>query len=150
MKRILSILFLFLASTKYVLAAEPINTTFFGGLAIDGYDAVAYWTENKAVKGKKQFSYEWWGAVWRFSSEENLKAFSKDPHKFAPEYGGYCAYAMSDNRLVGIDPEAFDIYNGKLYLNYSKSVQKHWKAEKDKFIEEADGFYPNKVNLPEK
>lgn len=85
------------------------------------------------------------GAIWRFSSEDNMKAFIKDPHKYAPEYGGHCAYAMSDNRLVGIDTEAFDVYNGKLYLNYSKSVQKYWKEEKDKFIEQADGFYPNRL-----
>lgn len=67
--------------------------------------------------------------------------FKADPIKYLPEYGGHCAYAMSDDRLVGVDPEVFEIYNGKLYLNYSKSVQGHWVKEKDKFIGEADGFY---------
>ena len=121
-------------------ADGPINTSFFGGLAIDGYDTVAYWTDNKAVEGKKEFTYEWRGAKWRFATEKNLEMFKADPDKYMPEYGGHCAYAMSDDRLVGVDPKVFEIYNNKLYLNYSQSVQGHWVKEKDKFIGEADGF----------
>jgi hypothetical protein len=68
--------------------------------------------------------------------------------KWAPQYGGYCAYAMSDNRLVGIDEDAFTIYQDKLYLNYSMSVSREWNKNKDQFIAEAYGFYPNKVDLP--
>jgi YHS domain-containing protein len=132
-----------------LFAADPIETGTFNNYAIYGYDTVAYWTQNKAVKGNKKINFVWRGAEWHFSSAENRDLFAADPEKYAPQYGGYCAYAMSDNRLVGIDEEAFTIHNDKLYLNYSKSVRGHWLKEVDKFIAEADGYYPKKVDLPE-
>ena len=141
MKYIVRLLFLSVLWSGASFAEGPLNTTFFGGLAIDGYDTVSYWTENKAIEGKKEFTYEWGGAKWRFSTQENLDLFKATPVKYLPEYGGHCAYAMSDDRLVGVDPEVFEILDGKLYLNYSESVQGHWAAEKDKFIKEANGFY---------
>lgn len=116
-------------------------------IAIKGYDTVAYFVEDKAVKGKKSLSYEWHNAKWLFSSEENKNLFKANPEKYAPQYGGWCAYAMSDGRTVKIDPKAFEIYNDKLYLNYSKSVQKHWVKDKDLFIMQADAYYPNVVDL---
>ncbi len=136
MKKLILIFSLFF-STSLWAAEDPIYSSFFGG-AIDGYDAVAYFTEAKAVKGSKKITYEYQGAKWRFASEENKKLFIENPEKYIPEYGGYCAYAMSDNRFVSIDGEAWHIESGKLYLNYSKSVQGHWLKEKDKFIQEAD------------
>lgn len=141
MKYIVRLLFLSILWSGASFADGPINTSFFGGLAIDGYDTVAYWTEKKAVEGKKKFTYEYKGAKWRFSTQENLDLFKSNPVKYLPEYGGHCAYAMSDDRLVGVDPEVFEIFDGKLYLNYSKSVQGHWVKEKEKFIGEANGFY---------
>jgi len=99
-----------------VAIAKPINTGWFSSTAIKGYDSVSYFKQKKAVKG-------------------SVKA---TPTKYAPQYGGYCAYAMKDGKKVSIDPESFDIKNGKLYLNYSKSVQKKWKAEAPSFIEKAD------------
>lgn len=148
MKRITTIfalLFALFASSAH--ANPPIETGTFNNLAIYGYDTVAYFTEDKAVKGKKGVSHEWRGAEWRFSSEENKAMFVANPEKYAPQYGGYCAYAMSDGRLVGIDEDAFTIVDGKLYLNYSKSVMKEWRSNQEQFIKEADELYPTKVDL---
>lgn len=121
-----------------VAIAKPINTGWFSSKAIKGYDSVAYFKQEKAVKGSESFSHEWNGATWNFSSKENLEAFKAAPEKYAPQYGGYCAYAMKDGKKVSIDPNSFDIKDGKLYLNYNKSVQKKWKAEAPSFIEKAD------------
>lgn len=129
------------------LADDPIETGTFNNYAIYGYDTVAYFTLNKAVKGNKKITYEWRGAEWHFSSEENRDMFKADPEKYAPQYGGYCAYAMSDGRLVGIDEDAFTIHEGKLYLNYSNSVMKEWRSNMAQYIKEADALYPTKVDL---
>ena len=129
------------------LANDPIETGTFNNYAIYGYDTVAYFTQNKAVKGNKKIKYEWRGAEWHFSTEEHKTMFVNDPEKYAPQYGGYCAYAMSDNRLVGIDEDAFTIHDGKLYLNYSNSVMEEWRSNMEQFISEADAFYPKKVDL---
>lgn len=139
----LSLLFSFTAAAK----DDPIETGTFNNYAIYGYDTVAYFTQNKAVKGSSKINFEWRGAQWHFSSEENLAMFKSDPEKYAPQYGGYCAYAMSDGRLVGIDEDAFTITDGKLYLNYSKSVMKEWRSNAEQFIQEADGHYPTLVEL---
>ena len=128
-------------------AADPIETGTFNNKAIYGYDTVAYFTENKAVKGDKKITHKWRGADWHFSSEENKALFVAAPEKYAPQYGGYCAYAMSDGRLVGIDEDAFTLHEGKLYLNYSKSVMKEWRSNMEQFIKEADALYPTKVDL---
>ncbi len=136
MKKLLLIVTLLFSSTL-VAKEDPIYSSFFGG-AIDGYDAVAYFTKGKAVEGSKKITLEYKGATWRFASEGNRDLFKASPEKYEPQYGGYCAYAMSDNRFVSIDGEAWYIEDGKLYLNYSKSVQKHWLEQKDTFIQEAD------------
>jgi YHS domain-containing protein len=89
------------------------------GLAIQGYDPVAYFTQNKAVEGNKQFSASYEGATYRFASAANKDLFLKDPKKYEPQYGGWCAYAMgATGEKVEIDPETFKILNGKLYLFY--------------------------------
>lgn len=129
------------------LAADPIETGTFNNKAIYGYDTVAYFTQNKAVKGNKKISTQWRGADWFFSSAEHKAMFVADPEKYAPQYGGYCAYAMSDGRLVGIDEDAFTILDGKLYLNYSMSVMNEWRTNTDLFIKEANAEYPKLVDL---
>jgi len=118
--------------------AKPVNTGWFGSSAIKGYDTVAYFTAGKAVKGDKSFTYRWNGANWSFSSQKNLDLFKATPEKYTPQYGGYCAYAMADGKQVSIDPKSFDVKNGKLYLNYSTSVQKKWKANIADYIKNAD------------
>ncbi|TQV72597.1 YHS domain-containing protein [Exilibacterium tricleocarpae] len=124
-------------------AADPIYTSWFNNLAIKGYDAVAYFTENAPVKGKKQWQLEWRGAQWRFSSAENLDAFRANPEKYAPQYGGYCAWAVAHDKLAGIDPQQFSVVDGKLYLNYNAQVQNKWLAERDKLIIDADRRWPS-------
>jgi YHS domain-containing protein len=113
-----------------------------GKLIIKGYDPVAYFTTGKPVKGLKDFEYQWMGVTFRFSSKENLELFKKTPEKYAPQYGGYCAYAVSQGYTAPVDPEAWDIVSGKLYLNYSKSVQKKWREKRDEYTAAADKNWP--------
>jgi len=134
----LSLLF----SALSVHAIDPVYTSYFSNNAIKGYDTVAYFTEGKAVEGDEQFSTEYMQATWLFSSQQNLDLFKADPEKYAPQYGGYCAYAVSQNTTASIKPELFTIHEGKLYLNYSKGVNKKWFANKENFIVDADKNWP--------
>lgn len=128
------------------LAIDEINTTLFGNLAIEGYDPVAYFTESRPVKGSSDFQYEWKEAKWRFSSAENLALFKANPEQYAPQYGGYCAYAVAKNTTASIDPTQFTIVDDKLYLNYNKSVNTKWLANRDNFIVKADENWPTLLN----
>lgn len=107
------------------------------GLALDGYDAVAYFTENLPREGKPEFVADYNGAKWQFASKENREAFQQNPAKYAPQYGGYCAWAVGHNYTAKSDPNAWKIVDGKLYLNYNKDVQAKWQENIPKFI--ADG-----------
>jgi YHS domain-containing protein len=113
------------------------------GVAIKGYDSVAYFTDKMPVKGDARFEYEWSGAKWRFASSKTLEMFRGDPEKYAPRYGGYCAYGTANNYLVKIDPEAWTVYEGRLYLNYSLKVREQWKEDIPGYIEKADANWPN-------
>ena len=130
----------FLATAAF--AVDPVNKTLFGKLAINGYDAVAYFTDSKPVEGKKNFTYTWMGATWRFASAAHRDEFAKNPAKYAPQFGGYCAYGVSQGHAVNTDPEAWKIVDGKLYLNYDKSVQKKWLADIPGFIKLATENWP--------
>lgn len=110
--------------------------------AIHGYDPVSYFKKSKPVKGNKQFSYKWKGANWLFENEENLKAFSAEPEKYAPQYGGYCAYGMSKGYKATTSPDAWSVVDGKLYLNYDTDVQKTWNKDQKNFIQKADKNWP--------
>ncbi|MBT3359916.1 MAG: YHS domain-containing protein [Rhodospirillales bacterium] len=99
------------------------------GSAIKGYDSVAYFKAGKPIKGSGDHSLEWKGATWKFASAENREAFAAMPEKYAPQFGGYCAWAVSQGYTAKIDPDAWHIENGKLYLNYSKSVQTTWAGD---------------------
>ena len=125
-----------------VTSAEKLNTSLFGNLAVKGYDVVSYFIDNKAVKGDKKLQIEWQGANWRFASQANLDAFKANPEQYAPQYGGYCAYAVSQGYTAGIDPEAFAVVGGKLYLNYSHSIADKWQADRDNYILLADKNWP--------
>lgn len=131
------------------LAAEPpINTlknSFFGGrtgTAINGYDTVAYFTDGKPVPGSDSFSYEWKGAKWKFASQAHLDLFKADPEKYAPQYGGYCAYGVAQGGLVKVEPDQFTVLGGKLYLNYDADVQAKWRKDPTGFIKSADAKFP--------
>jgi len=112
------------------------------GVAIKGADPVAYFVARNAIKGKKELTYEWKGATWRFVNAKNLEAFKADPNKYAPQYGGYCAWAVAENYTAGIDPDAWTIFNGKLYLNYSGGIGKKWSKDKQGNIKRANKNWP--------
>ena len=112
------------------------------GSAIRGYDPVAYFTLGEPTKGSDQFSTSWNGATFKFSSADHLALFEAEPAKYAPQYGGYCAYAVSKGSTASTDPDAWTIVDGKLYLNYSKSVQKRWRKDIPGHIKAADNNWP--------
>jgi YHS domain-containing protein len=111
-------------------------------MAIQGYDPVVYFEESRPVKGSAQFSTMWMGATWLFSTSARRDLFQANPQQYAPQFGGYCAWAVSNNYTAKIDPEAWKIVEGKLYLNYSKDVQKMWEKELLKRIEVANRNWP--------
>lgn len=123
-------------------AGDPIYTGTFSSLAVSGYDPVAYFREGRPVEGSGDFEYDWKGATWRFSSAENLAAFKADPESYAPQYGGYCAWAVSQGYTASADPNAWRIVDGKLYLNYSKPVQGTWAQDIPGNITKADANWP--------
>jgi len=122
-------------------AGANVNTS-WGGVAIHGYDPVAYFTEGKPVEGSKAYTHDWMGGEWRFSSQENKDLFTSNPEKYAPQYGGFCAYAVSQGSTADIDPEAWTVYNGKLYLNLSPSIQQIWSEDIPGYIAAADKNWP--------
>jgi hypothetical protein len=112
------------------------------GLAIQGYDPVAYFTDARPRRGLEAHFFDWQGARWRFVSAANRDAFAADPERYTPAYGGFCAFGMASGYKVGIDPEAWAIVDGKLYLNYSKSVQRNWQADIPGYIAKANTTWP--------
>ena len=116
------------------------------GTAIDGTDPVAYFTQGRPVEGSSDYTYDWNGATWRFSSAENRERFAEDPEAYTPQYGGYCAWAVSRCYTASTDPEAWKIVDGKLYLNYSKSVQAKWEQDIDGNIRAGDANWPGVLN----
>ncbi len=112
------------------------------GIAIRGYDPVGYFAEGKPVEGSTQYSTEWKGATWRFANAENLAAFESNPEKYAPKYGGYCAYAVSQGYTAKTEPEAWTIIDGKLYLNYSLGVKATFDSDQPGYIAQAEKNWP--------
>ncbi|MEL7537807.1 MAG: YHS domain-containing (seleno)protein [Pseudomonadota bacterium] len=135
-------LLLLLPATEALAAKDPVYTGVFSNTALKGYDTVAYFTEGKPVKGNKKFTHSWNGADWQFSSQENLDLFAADPEAYAPQYGGYCAYAVSQGYTASGDPTVWKIVDGKLYVNYNKSIGKKWRADPEKFIKLANENWP--------
>jgi YHS domain-containing protein len=134
------------AGADVVQAFEPPHTEIYvetsSDLAIRGADPVAYFTEGKAMAGSEAYTYEWNGATWQFSSAENMDMFAADPEAYAPQYGGYCAKAMSEGNLASVDPRAWKIVDGKLYLNYSAEVQQQWLEDVPGNIAKAETYWP--------
>jgi hypothetical protein len=120
---------------------EPFNKD-RSSIALKGYDPVAYFQQGQPAKGSPQFTYQWMGATWQFASQQSRDAFAANPQQFAPQYGGYCSWAVSRGYTADVDPEAWKVVNGKLYLNYSKGVQKKWEADIPANISKADGNWP--------
>lgn len=130
------------AAVPVMAGKAEIFTGLLSWTAAGGYDVVAYFTEGRPVEGRSEFTTEWKGATWRFASRENLEAFKVDPEAFAPQYGGYCAYGVSEGYAVKGEPEIWKIVAGKLYLNYSKAVQKSWEEDIPGHIAKADANWP--------
>lgn len=110
--------------------------------AIHGYDPVAYFKEGKPVKGDKHYVYSWKGTNWYFANQQYLEIFKADPLKFAPQYGGYCAYGMADGHKAPTEPAAWTIVDDKLYLNYNKNVQVLWQKNREEYIKTANANWP--------
>ena len=144
---ILAMTLALLAAAGPVAASDtsPVNTLGGDGVAIKGYDPVAYFTEGAPHKGDPAFAAQYRGAVWHFATAENKAKFEADPDKYAPVYGGYCAYGVAQGYLVKIEPDAWSIEGGKLYLNYDRSVQKTWSAKPGEYIEIADRKWPGLI-----
>lgn len=124
-------------------AKTLINKSFFGGVAIEGADPVAYRLQGKRVDGDKGITAEYRGAVWRFASTAHRDLFLANPGKYAPAYGGYCAWAVSQGYIASIDPDAWKVVDGVLYLNYSKGVQRTWERDIEGNIAAANKNWPN-------
>lgn len=120
---------------------SPVNKT-PDGVAIKGYDPVAYFLDGRPVKGNDEFTHEWKGALWKFSSAEHRDLFAGDPEKYAPRYGGYCAFAVSINRTADIDPDSWSIVDGKLYLNLDTKTKKLWERDIPGNIKKGDENWP--------
>ncbi len=142
--KLVTLLALSIGMSVSALAVEPVYSDFFGK-AIKGYDPVAYFTQGKPVKGDSDHTYEWSGAKWYFASKQNLEAFSADPERYAPQYGGYCAWAVSEGYTAKIDPDAWYIHDDKLYLNYSASIQSKWQRDVPGNIAKGDANWPGIV-----
>ncbi|MGI9433091.1 MAG: YHS domain-containing (seleno)protein [Myxococcota bacterium] len=137
--------FALLCSVGVAHAVAPVNETFFG-VAIHGYDPVAYFDEGAPREGSKEHTLEWRGATWRFASAEHLERFRADPESFAPQYGGYCAYAVSQGATADGDPELWAIVDGKLYLNLNPAIQKRWDEDRPGYIQKGDRLWPGLVD----
>ncbi|WP_342070994.1 YHS domain-containing (seleno)protein [Yoonia algicola] len=113
-----------------------------GGIAVDGSDVVAYFTDGAPVAGDPAITAEYMGATWLFASEANRDAFAADPARYAPQYGGYCAYAVSQGYTASTVPEAWSIVDDKLYLNFSTGVRSRWERDIPGHIAAADANWP--------
>jgi hypothetical protein len=124
-------------------AGSEVNTGYFGNVAIMGYDTVAYFKMNDAVKGSEDLAFDWLGATWQFANEDHRQTFMANPIKYAPQYGGLCSLGVAYGEVTrDIDPEAWSIIKGKLYLNYSKGGAGDFVEESDTLIARADAKWP--------
>lgn len=131
-----------LASTSAGEKVPPVNAD-KKGVALHGYDPVTYFEKDKPQMGSQQFSYSSGGATWLFVSAEDRKKFAQNKEMYMPQFGGYCAKAVSENHTADVDPLAYKIVNGKLYLNYDAKVQKLWEQDIPGRIANAEKYWPN-------
>lgn len=139
MKAILTFLLLSLAAAAHAAGENNVDSS---GLALKGYDPVAYFSEKKPVRGKPEFTATHEGTTYRFASATNRDAFAAAPAKYAPQYGGYCAYGMASGYKAPIEPDAWTVVDGKLYLNYNQSVRSRWAGDVPGYVRKADANWP--------
>ena len=137
-----------MAASFIVVVSFAQTSSFFvkDKYAVGGYDVVAYFTEGKAVKGNIYYSVQWENANWQFSTKLHADMFKANPEKYAPQYGGYCAYGCSRGYKAKTEGEAFTIINGKLYLNYNLEVRNIWNKDQQEFIKKAEKNWPKVRN----
>ncbi|MEY4509014.1 MAG: hypothetical protein RLZZ450_1136 [Pseudomonadota bacterium] len=123
------------------VAAEPAVNVNGTAYAIGGHDVVSYFMDGAAVHGSKEHAATHGGATWLFATADHKRRFEQTPLAYLPAYLGYCAYGAAQQKLVRVDPEAFTIYKGKLYLNYSLDVRRKWWLDPDGFIERGNGYF---------
>ncbi|MGX6647439.1 YHS domain-containing (seleno)protein [Maricaulaceae bacterium MS644] len=123
-------------------ADDLVYTGLFSNTGAGGYDVVAYHGEGGPMRGSRDFETRWNGADWRFASQANLDLFLANPETYAPQYGGYCAWAMAEGYTAKGDPEFWNLVDGKLYLNFNRDVQQTWEEDIPGNIERADANYP--------
>lgn len=128
--------------TRPAMAASP-EVFSEGGIAIRGADPVAYFTQGAPVQGDAAHALMWRGTTWHFASADNMETFMGDPEAYAPQYGGYCAFAMSKGSIATSVPEAWTVHDGKLFLNYSVNVRQVWSEDIPGNIELANGYWPS-------
>lgn len=136
-----------LAATPPAAEAQAVNVD-QANVALHGYDPVSYFTDNKAVPGSAEFTAVHEGATYRFVSAAHRAAFTADPARYVPVYGGYCAFGVSRGYKVKVDPEAFRVVDGRLYLNYDKGVQKEWLKDIPGYLAKADKNWPDLKDKP--
>jgi YHS domain-containing protein len=140
----LGLAFAALAPAAPALAEQaPVHTGLFSNVAVGGYDPVAYFTDGHPVRGSAQFKTTYQGFEYRFASAEHLAAFRANPTHYLPQYGGYCAWAVAQDRTAPGDPNYWRIVDGKLYLNYNAEIQHRWEANTSGFIRDANSHWPS-------
>jgi len=144
LSRLLCIALLF--ASPLALAEGEVFETEAG--AIHGYDPVAYHLEGAARQGAADITHEWQGATWHFATAANRDRFAQDPSRYAPKYGGYCAYGTAQGYKVSTRPDAFAVIDGALYLNYNGAVQRIWNKDTAGYIRGADGNWGDLEHLP--
>jgi hypothetical protein len=132
-----------LLTTGPAHAGGAVNTGYFGGVAIMGYDPVAYFTEGRPMKGSEEIAYEWLGTPWHFATKEHRELFINDPIRYAPQYGGYCVGEVAANGItINIDPEAWAIVDDKLYLGYGKGLAAEIASHPEEYLVKAEANWP--------
>ncbi len=137
--------FIFIVLSLFVsgkLISQPSEIYTKNEEAISGYDPVAYFELNEPIKGNTTYKYQWKGVNWLFQSEIHLEKFKATPEAYAPQFGGYCAYAVANGYTAKSDPRAWKIVDGKLYLNYNKGVQKKWEKDQSTYIAKGETNWP--------
>ncbi len=144
--RTLALLALILFAGAAHAAKDPIYTSLFNNKAASGYDVVSYFTEAAPVEGNENYKTTYKDADWYFASQANLDMFLANPEKYAPQYGGYCAYAAALGSTAKGDPLLYHIHEDKLFLNINKDIKQKWLGEKINYIEKADKAWPDLLN----
>lgn len=126
-----------LAHSAPAKAGDPLVYAVHGA-AIDGYDVVAYFHSGTSVRGQMKYRVKWRGAIWYFSSAQNLERFESDPRAFAPRFGGYCAFAMASGRVSSVDPHTWRIVDGRLYMLHGPEAAKRWQNDIEEHVKNAN------------